>query len=172
MIFTWLNFLSTGSGLALFFPGWLLTSYSRFIILGDQGRIHTTCWWPVIFFISSQVGVATARKSISIQTLPKMMILHLKRFGYGSYGSTKLHKSVQFPLELVISRDLLASSTTEVIFQLSFTQKWGNASHVKSQIFFRNPVNSAYLLVCAQKWKIITFSAYIINEAAYSSTMR
>lgn len=48
--------------------------------------------------------------------------------------------------------------------------KWGNASHVKSQLFFRNPVNCAYQLpVWTQKWKIITFFAYIINEAGHSS---
>ncbi|XP_051143668.1 ubiquitin carboxyl-terminal hydrolase 24-like isoform X2 [Andrographis paniculata] len=62
---------------------------------------------------AGKAEVVTASKSIKILELSEILVLHLMRFSYESRGSTKLHKSVHFPLELVVGRDLLASPSSE-----------------------------------------------------------
>ncbi|XP_062188331.1 ubiquitin carboxyl-terminal hydrolase 24-like [Phragmites australis] len=62
---------------------------------------------------AGKAGLVTARKSFKIHTLSKIMILHLKRFSYGNHGSTKVYKPLHFPLQLVLSRDLLTSPSSE-----------------------------------------------------------
>ncbi|KAL0460936.1 UNVERIFIED_CONTAM: Ubiquitin carboxyl-terminal hydrolase 24 [Sesamum latifolium] len=63
---------------------------------------------------AGKAEVVNASKSVKILELSEIMVLHLMRFSYGSEGSTKLHKTVHFPLELVVGRELLASPSSEV----------------------------------------------------------
>lgn len=58
-------------------------------------------------------GIVSASKSVKLQTLSKVLILHLMRFSYGSTGTSKVHKPVRFNTEIALGRELLVSSTTE-----------------------------------------------------------
>eukprot|EP00249_Psilotum_nudum_P016929 c26061_g1_i1 orf=380-2200(-) len=60
---------------------------------------------------NSKAAVVGASKSVKIQSLPKVLILHLMRFSYGVGGSSKLHKPIHFSFELTLARDLLSAST-------------------------------------------------------------
>lgn len=58
---------------------------------------------------AGKAGVVSASKSVKLQSLPQVLILHLKRFSYGAQGSTKLHKPLHFPLSFTLGRDLLST---------------------------------------------------------------
>ena len=62
---------------------------------------------------AGKAGVVSASKSVKLQTLSKVLILHLMRFSYGSAGSSKLHKPVRFHPEIVLGRELLVSPMME-----------------------------------------------------------
>ncbi|KAJ0980901.1 hypothetical protein J5N97_009156 [Dioscorea zingiberensis] len=60
-----------------------------------------------------QADEVAASRSVKIQELPPILMLHLMRFGYGCNGTTKLNKAVSYPLELVVGDELLADPTLE-----------------------------------------------------------
>lgn len=60
-------------------------------------------------FKSPRGPSVTATKQVSIETLPPVLILHLKRFQYDNSGGTqKIWKKVGYPLELEIPKEVFA----------------------------------------------------------------
>lgn len=60
-------------------------------------------------FKSPRGSSVTATKQVSIETLPPVLILHLKRFQYDNSGGTqKIWKKVGYPLELEIPKEVFA----------------------------------------------------------------
>ena len=54
---------------------------------------------------------ATATKQVTIDTLPQVLILHLKRFQYDNTGGTqKIWKKVGYPLELELPKEVFPQS--------------------------------------------------------------
>lgn len=56
---------------------------------------------------NAQVDIS---RRVTIESLPKILILHLKRFIYSKFGSQKLQKVIDYPLMLTIDKELLSSS--------------------------------------------------------------
>jgi ubiquitin carboxyl-terminal hydrolase 10 len=62
-------------------------------------------------FNSSKGPSVTANKQVFIETLPPVLILHLKRFQYDNAGGTqKIWKKVGYPLELEIPKEVFPPS--------------------------------------------------------------
>lgn len=55
----------------------------------------------------TKVQVDISRR-VTLEGLPKVLIIHLKRFIYSKSGSQKLQKVIDYPLELTIGKELLS----------------------------------------------------------------
>ncbi|KAE9974959.1 hypothetical protein BLS_002846 [Venturia inaequalis] len=54
--------------------------------------------------------VSSAKKQSYIETLPPVLILHLKRFEFDNSGAQKIWKKVGYPLELTLPKDVFPQS--------------------------------------------------------------
>ena len=62
---------------------------------------------------ASKAGVVSARKVVKLQTLPKVLILHLMCSNFGITGNGKLHKPIHFSPEIILGCKLLVSPKTK-----------------------------------------------------------
>ena len=81
----------------------------------------------IFFFYFSQVDIS---RRVTLERLPKVLILHLKRFIYSKAGSQKLQKVIDYPLELSIGKGdfrlilLLKNIYIRAVFTVCFLCYW------------------------------------------------
>lgn len=61
-----------------------------------------------------------ASKQMTIEVLPPVLILHLKRFSFGLSGAQKVHKSVSYPLQLKIHPSWLSNEKKYTVQQRTY----------------------------------------------------
>lgn len=68
-------------------------------------------------FNSPRGGMVNATKQVFIESLPPVLILHLKRFQYDSitHGTQKIWKRIGYPLELEIPKEVFAPHRRSVL---------------------------------------------------------
>lgn len=58
---------------------------------------------------------------MTLEKLPRVLILHLKRFIYSKTGSQKLQKPIDYPLELNISKGMFQGQIREGVQKSAVT---------------------------------------------------
>nr|XP_039256787.1 ubiquitin carboxyl-terminal hydrolase 10-like [Styela clava] len=80
---------------------------------------HFTRLEPVQDFTNTKTKVKVeANRKVTLETLPPVLILHLKRFVYDKEGgSLKIDKEVQYHTDLIIGKELLSKTSKKIALE-------------------------------------------------------
>ena len=79
-----------------------------------QMEVNSALFWFFRYVCSKTKKEIEASRSLYLDELPSVLILHLKRFIYdetSSGGCQKLLKNIDFPVDLEIPKDILSNSS-------------------------------------------------------------
>ena len=77
-------------------------------------------------YIDPETGTQCAvRKTVSFEKLPRVLVLHLKRFTYSHSGTRKITKAVSFPEKLTIPAQLISNALSSKTMVREYTLRAG-----------------------------------------------